>query len=880
MNWWLRVWRRRRLDEQLVRELQSHLDHHIADLVSSGVPAGEARRLAQLALGGREAVKEQCRDVRGTQWLDDLAHDVRYALRSLRLNPGFAVVAVLTLALGIGATTVMFSMIDGVLFKPLPFADPGSLLKIDEQTKGRSDYRWGDRWAFSYPNFLDCQRDVHALRIAAYRWNGGTISGAGDPEYVDAIQVSADFLPLLGVTPALGRMFLQDEDRAGAPPAAMISYALWQRRFAGQPSVLERPLVFDGQTYTVVGVAPRSFTLENADVLTPLGQNVLPFMRNRAVHAGFHVWARTIPGTTIARAQAELDAAGAHLAAEFPVSNAGRGFIVEAFRPDVGDVRPTLWLLLGAVSLVLLIACVNVASLLLARAVSRDREVVMRVALGAGRGRLVRQYLTESMVLGVSGGLLGVWLASVGAHPFALLWPGGLPRAEGVQVDGRVLLFAVFVSVACSALFGLAPIMRSPGRGAESALRAGARTVSGSRRVHHTFVIAEIALALVLLVSAGLLGSALLRLSTVNPGVDVHNVLTSRMALSPAIVGDPARIRAAWQEILDQGHRVAGVRAITLLDTVPMRSGNNQIGYWTSPAEPAQPDKPLVLANSVTPEYLDVMRIPLRRGRFFDDHDRIGGARVAVIDEVLAQHAFGGEDPIGRTIHTDLVPEPLLVVGVVGHVRYWGLAGDDGAHVRDQLYYPFAQVPDSYLRRWSELMSIAVRTNVEPVSLVERLRHELRGAGRDQVLYDTASLEQLAHATLDRQRFLLVLFATLAGLALTLACVGIYGVLAYLTGQRAPEFGVRLALGATARDIMALVLGQSARMVMIGVAIGGAASSAAVIVLSRYVEGVRAIEPVAFAVMTSALALSAFLASAVPAMRASRVDPATALRGE
>jgi predicted permease len=504
----------------------------------------------------------------------------------------------------------------------------------------------------------------------------------------------------------------------------------------------------------------------------------------------------------------------------------------------------------------------------------------VRVVPCQRRARLARQYLTESAVLGVSGGALGILLASIGVRPFVLLWPGGLPGADRVQLDWSVLAFALGVSLTCGFLFGLAPMLRAQSRRLDPALRAGGRSVTGSRHVHSFFVVAEIALAMVLLVSAGMLGRTLLRLSSVDPGVNLQNVLTSRMALSPSILGDPGRVRAAWQDVLDRGHLVPGVRAIAMVDTVPMREGNNQVGYWTAPPEPPRMQKPLALANSVTPQYLDVMGIPLKRGRFFDDHDRLGNERVIVIDEVMALRAFAGQDPIGKRLWTDLAPEPLLVVGVVGHVRHWGLAADDRAQVRDQFYYPFAQVPDQNVRRWSELMSIAVRTGIEPHGLIETLRHELRGPGGDQVLYETATLDQLANATLAEQRFLVVLFVAFAALAMALACIGIYGVLAYLTGQRVPEFGVRMALGASAQDVVRLVLGESARMIAAGAILGAGGAWAAGRVLQRLVEGMIDTEPSTFSAMIAVLVLAALVASFVPARRASRVDAMTALRQE
>ena len=880
MTWWHRLLRRKQMEEQLDKELRFHLDQHTADLIARGLDPAEARRQARLAIDGPEQVKEECRDARGTRWLEDFFQDFRYALRTLRQKPGFAAVALLTLALGSGATTVMFTVINGVLLKPLPYQGPDRLVGLEEKTDWST--QWGDLWAFSYPNFADCKRESRSLDMAAWRFTSGTVSEPGEAENVDGRQISYDLFSILGVTLSRGRGFLPEEDQAGAAPVVIISYSLWQRRYAGSPSAIGKPLVFGGKAYTVIGIAPPGFRLggDEADVFTPLGQDPSPNMQNREAHR-VRVWARLRPGTTLAAARTELAVIGRQLAEQYPKSNKGRTFVAEPLRPEVGDVRSTLWLLLGAVSLVLLIACANIASLLLARAVSRERELAMRVALGAGRSRLTRQCLTESAVLGLSGGVLGIALAAFGIRPFVLFWPGSLPRAEEVHLDWHVLLFALAVSFASGLLFGVAPALRVPTRDLEQTLRAGARTLAGgSRRLHGGFVISEIALAVVLLISAGMLGRTLLRLSSLDPGVNIRNVLTARTALSTVTLESPARIRAAWQEILDRARRVPGVQAIAMVDTVPMREGNNQIGYWTTPAAPPESQQRLVLANSVTPDYLKAMGIPLRQGRFFDDHDRMDNEPVVVVDEVMAKEAFGGQDPIGKHLWIGLGTDPLRVVGVVGHVRHWGLASDDQARVRAQLYYPFAQVPDRLLRRWSELMSIAVRTSIEPLSVIEPLRHEVRGASNDQVLYEVRTIEQLATATLARQRFLLVLFGVFAGLALLLACIGIYGVLAYLTNQRVPEFGVRMALGASARDVMRLVLRQSLVMISVGVVVGLAAALAAGRLLVRLVDGMRPTEPSTFGIMISVLVIAALFASFLPARRASRVDPMRALRQE
>jgi predicted permease len=878
VSWWQRLWHRQAMEEQLDKEVRFHLDQCTADLIAQGRAPGDARREARLALGGAEQVKEACRDARGTRWLEDLVQDVQYAVRTLRRKPGFAIVALLTLALGTGATTVMFTVINGVLLKPLPYPEPDRLLTLQEQTERAT--QWGNLWAFAYPNFLDCRRESRSLVMAAYRYSGGTISGAGLPEYVDGFEISSELFSVLDLHLERGRAFTPDDDKPGAAPVIIISHLLWHRRFGGSPAAIGAPLTFEGKPYTVVGIMPAGFKLtDEVDAFTPLGQNTGLFMQSRESHPGIRVWARLRPGVTLAEARAELTLIGRHLAAQYPTSNAGRGFVAEPMRPEVGDVRSTLWLLLGAVSLVLLIACVNVASLLLARAVSRGRELAIRVALGAGRGRVVRQCLTESAVLAVAGGVLGILLAAVGIRPFVVFWPGSLPRAEEVQLDWHVLLFAIGLSLLSGLLFGLVPALRAPAREPEHMLRAGARAVVGSsRRLHGGFVMAEIALAVVLLVSAGMLGRTLLRLSSLDPGVTIHNVLATRMALSPATLASPAQIRSAWQDVLQRARRVPGVQSVAMVDTVPMREGSNPVGYSTTAAAPPPDQQPLVLANSVTPDYLQVMGIRLLKGRFLDDQDREGHESVVVVDEVMAREAFGGREPIGKHLWIGIGPDPARVVGVVAHVRYWGPAEDDHAKVRAQLYYPFAQVPDGLLRRWSELMSIAVRTSIEPLSVVEPLRREMRGASNDQVLYEIRTLEQLASETLARQRFLLLLFGIFAGLALLLACVGVYGVLAYLTSQRVPEIALRMALGASARGVMRLVLRQSLGMILVGSVVGIAGALAAARVLERLVPGVRRTEPLTLVTMVGVLVVAALVASFLPARRASRVDPMLALR--
>ena len=876
------LWRRTRRNQELEEEIQAHLTLAEREEMQSGRTGDDARAAARREFGNVSIAEETTRDMWGWRWLMDFFQDFHYAVRTLRQRPGFAAVALLTLAMGVGATTVMFTLINGVLLKPLPYPKPDQLVAVHGQSDTWNAAIYGEQ-NVAYPDFLDFQRACRSLDLAAALYSGGTVSEPGEPEYVDLREISANLFSVLRVNLAQGRAFLPKEDQVGGAPAIVLSNAFWQRHFAGRSGVLGASVVLDQKRYTVVGIAPADFKLygSEADVYTPLGQDTAGYVRSRSAHP-IHVLARVRPQATADQAQAELGSIGRHLAEQYPDTNAKRTFLAQPLRPEVGDVRSTLLLLLGAVTLVLLIACANVASLLLARAVSRERELAMRVALGASRGRLVRQCLTESAVLGLAGGALGILSAGLGIRPFVALWPGTLPRAEEVHLDWHVLLFALAASLLSGFLFGLAPALRAPAEHVERTLRSGARAVvGGSRRLHSVFVISEMALAVVLLVAAGMLGRTLLRVSSLDPGVNLQNVLVTRMALSPGVLADTGRIRPAWEDVLQRARRVPGVQSVAAVDTVPMREGNNQIGYWPSPDVPSANQQPMALATSVTPEYFTVMGIPLRRGRVFDDRDRMGGELVVVIDDVLAESAFGREDAVGKHLWMpDMGYGPFVVVGVVGHVRHWGFAGDDRAQVRAQFYYPFAQLPDKFARRWSELMSLAVRTTVAPLSVVQSLRREVRGAGGDQVLYEVRTMEQLASSTLDLHRFLFLLFGVFAGLALLLACVGIYGVLAYLTSQRIPEMGVRLALGASARAVVWLVLRQSLGMIFVGIAAGIVGALAAARLLAHTVDGTRAVEPLTFVTMIPFLAAAALLASFVPARRASRVDPLVALRYE
>ena len=875
MNWWQRLRARRALESQLQKELRFHVDQHTNDLVTGGLDPVEARRQAELALGGRALVEERCRDARGTRWVDDFVQDARLAARQLLKHPAFAITAIVTLALGIGATTVMFTVVSGVLLKPLPYPESERLTIIGTHTD-----KYGSRWGVSYPNFVDIERQAQSLTTAAWSYGGGTLSRGDDSEYVNGREISSKLFSVFRVAPVAGRSFLAEEDRPGGAPVVIISDDLWQRMYNRNRAAIDSPVVLDGTPYTIVGVAPAGLRLDgDASVFTPLGQDSTPRMRNRQANFA-HVVARIRDEATSAEARAELATISRRLESAYPDANTGASFFERSLlQESVGDVQAMLWLLLAAVSLVVLIACVNVANLLLARAVSREREFAMRASLGASRGRLMRQCLTESGLLGLLGGALGVGLAAITVRPFVLLWPGNLPRAQEIDLDWRVLAFALGVSLASGFLFGIAPALRAPSRALEQTLRRGARGAGGAARLHSGFVISEIALAVILLVAAGMLGRTMLRLSSVDPGIDIKNVLTSRVALAPSALQSPAQMRAAWQEVLRHANSTPGVRAAALSDIIPMRVGLNGLGYWTSPTPPPANQVPIALASCVTPEYLSVMRLPLRAGRFLDDHDRLDTEPVVVIDEVLAQHAFPQQNAVGQHLWIQaLGKESVRVVGVVGHVRHWGLASDDGAQMRDQIYYPLSQVPDRLMRLFSSVMSMAVRTDVPPANVSEPLRRNLRTASGAHVLYQTRTMEDLAGGSLARQRFLMTLLGISAGVALLLACIGIYGVLSYLTSQRIPEFGVRMALGATASDVMRLVVRQSLGMLVTGTLVGMAGALGAARLLQASVDGVQRMELSTVACMTAVLMVSGWIATLVPARRAARVDAVEALR--
>ncbi|HEV2426012.1 MAG TPA: ABC transporter permease [Terriglobia bacterium] len=819
--------------------------------------------------------------------MQTLLQDVRYGLRMLASNRGFTIVAVLTLTLGIGANTAIFSVIDGVLLRPLPYRDPGRLVIMGEKTPEF------DMMSVSYPNFLDWQRESRSFEgLGAHRWTAYDLTGSGTPEHLDGKMVSAGFFPTLGITPLLGRDFDAREDHLGAGRVAMISGGLWKRRFAASSAVIGKPITLSGQSYTVIGVVPGDFRfLGTADVYTLLDQWDDVLARSREAHPGMRVVGRLKPGVTQAQAQAEMSGIAAQLAQTYPKSNARHGVSVRPLEQEiVGDARPSLLVLLGAVGFVLLIACANVANLLLARSTTRRREMAIRAAIGASQGRMVRQLLTESVLLALAGGALGLLLARWGTQAVVAAIPGGLPRMENIGVDGWVLAFTLAVSVAAGVIFGLAPALQISRLDLHATLQEGTRGSTGSRqKLRSALVVAEVAASLVLLIGAALMLKTMWQLSRVNPGFKPQNLLTFSVGLSPANRATSDGIRTAYGQLAERIRALPGVEAAGVVDDLPLSGSDDELPFWVSgrPRPNSQSEMSWALNYDVSPDYLRAMGIPLLRGRFISETDTVRSAPVTVIDEVMAKRLFPGQDPVGQSIRI-AVPEgfgpglggPITIVGVVGHVKHFGLDTDAASKIQYQLYLPFVQLPDQIMPLVAGGMTMMVRTSVDPLSMAGAIRRLVASDGGDQPVFGVQTMERIVSDSVAGRRFSMLLLGVFAGLALVLAAVGIYGVISYTVTQRTHEIGIRMALGAERTNVLTLVVGNGLRLLVVGVGIGLAAAVGLTRLMSSMLYGVRPTDMAIFAAVSLLLAAVAVLASYIPARRATKVDPMVALRYE
>ena len=814
--------------------------------------------------------------------MQTLWQDFGYGTRILVKNPGFTLIVVLTLALGIGANTALFSVVNGVLLKPLPFHDPDRIVALFEHRVGF------ERSSISYPNFLDWQRENRTFdALAAYREDDFSITGTGEAEKVHANMVSADFFSILGVRLALGREFSRDEDRLGAAPVAVITSGFWKRKFGSAQDIVGSHVALDGTDYTIVGVLPAAFhlsfgNLQDADVFVPIGQWNDVLFRDRDSGMGMDAIGRLKPGVTLAQARADMSGISGRLAATYPQTNVGVGATLMPLKEAmVGEIKPFLLVLFAAVGFVLLIACVNVANLLLARSTVRAREFAIRSALGASRSRVIRQLLTESVLLSVVGGGLGLLISAWGTQAAVSLLPQHLPRAEQIGFDGRVFIFAAAISIISGILFGLAPALRTSQPGLQTGLREGGRGMSRARhRAQGIFVAVEMAMAMVLLISAGLMIRSLARLWSIDPGFSPRHVATFEVGLAPAMQSQPpAAIRATLLQLRDTIASVPGVESVSLLrGAVPML-GDSDDPFWIEgrPTPLANSDKPWGLWYEVEPDYLQVMGIPLERGRFFTSQDTERSPRVVVIDEDLALKYFPGQDPIGQHLVDDYVG-PAEIVGVVRHVNQWGLQDNQGLHA--EFYIPFRQIPDRFISRAARNVTVFIRSKQQPLALVEPIRQAIEQMNSEQVMYQVRSYDEVVASSIAAQRFSMVLLGTFAALALLLSSIGIYGVISYLVSQRTREIGIRIALGAPRSEILRMILGHGANMALVGVALGLAGALALTRLMSSLLFGVSATDPPTFLGVACLLTLVALAACYIPARRATRVDPIIALRYE
>jgi putative ABC transport system permease protein len=804
---------------------------------------------------------------------DEMMQDLRMGIRLLRTQPGFTLVAVLTLALGIGATTLIFSVVNAVLLRPLPFPEADRIVRLEERHRGAAA---GSN--FSYANFLDLGRETATVEhIAAARFGSSSLTDGNEPEQVGSMGVSAEYFAALGVTPLLGRVFLPEEDTPGRDGVALLSHALWQRRYGADAGLIGKQVKLGATVVTVVGVLPPGFRqgypfAGQYDVWRPLVANG-SLRNNRRSHL-LGVVARLKPGQTQAQAQADLARLVQGIEQRHPGIDPELSANVSGLQARmVEPLRPALLVFLCAVGFVLLVACANVANLLLARAAAREKEMAIRTALGAGRLRLARQLLTESVLLAGLGGAAGLLLAQWGVRLVAALDPVSFPRINEVSLDGRVLLFTLLISVLTGVLFGLAPVLQLPKLRLYEPLKEGGRSAQGVARrgLRQFLIVAEVALALVLLIGAGLLANSFYRLMQVERGFDTTNVLTVNMPLPISKYPQPAQQIAFLQQALERVAQIPGVRAAGLTSTLPFRGGPaTDFEIEGRPLAPGE-HEPIADIRIVDANYFRALAIPLRQGREFSERDTATAPRVMVINEEMARQYWPNENPLGRRVTMKDWGDPLTgeIVGIVGNVKADGLTST----VRPMIYWPYPQFP-------SVFNNLVLRTSGDPLAVVGVVKEQIRALDREQPLSNIQTMEALIAASVAPQRFNTLLLGIFATLALVLAAIGIYGVIAYTVAQRTHEIGVRMALGAGRSDVLRLVVGQGLKLVLGGVAVGLAASFGLTRLLSKLLFGVGATDPLTFVSVSLLLIAVALLACYLPARRAAQVDPLVALRNE
>jgi len=871
-----RLWRnffaKRRNDRDLDDEVHSYVDLLAEEKMREGMRPDEARRTARIELGGVEQVKEDVREVRAGAWLDTVFQDIRYGARMLRKNPGFTAVAILTLALGIGANTAIFSVVSAVLLRPLPYANPQQLIVLRETTQSVGPH------SPSYPDFLDWRKQSRTFsQMAAINNREFNLSGVAQPENISGYAVSANCLSMLGVRPFLGRDFLPSEDAPGSAPVVLLSYALWQSHLGADPSPVGKNITLDGRSFTIIGVLPPNIRLlEKTDILAPIGVWAGD-MTDRGDRGDMDAVGRLVSGASISQAQAEMDTIAANLRKEYPSTNSGVGISMASLRDElVGDSRPPILVLFGAVVFVLLIACVNVANLFLVRGAARAREIAVRQACGASRQRLVRQMLTESFLLAFLGGGLGILVGALGIEGLRQLISAEMLQGAIIGMDRSVLLFSGAMVVFVAIAFGLVPAWQASQPHVQETLKDGGRSSTASAAQHRLrglLVMAETALALVLLVGAGLMMKSMYRLLQVDPGFRPERVLTMEINLRTAQYSKPEASRNFWRQVLDKVRDLPGVDAAALGTVLPLSGDHNRADITIEALPTPDPGKfPHPDFHMVSPSYIDALSIPLLRGRNFTDADTDTAPQVALINATMARRFWPNEDATGKRFHWGHPgsKEPWIeIIGVVGDTKLYGLANPS----RLELYMPLQQSRSSD-------MFLVLRSAIDPASLTPAVRDAVASIDKDQPVFSVNTMKQLVDASVATRHITLVLLGLFSGLALLLAAIGIYGVISYSVQQRTHEIGIRMALGAQRRDVLRLVVGQGVRLAALGIAIGIAAAFGLTRLMASLLFGVGAYDPVAFVTAAIILLLVAIAACYIPARRAIAVDPMVALRYE
>ncbi len=868
------LFRRDLVEQDLSEELQFHLDQKTQEYIASGLTAEEAHRKARREFGGVELSKENCRDTLRVNYIQDLLQDLGFGMRMFRNGPAFALVAILTLALGIGANTAIFSVVHGVLLQPLPFPKQNQLMILFEKNKD------GTRSNTSWATFMDWSRLNHSFTgVAAVSFWSPTYVGAHDAETLNGFRASSALFDLMGVKFEHGRNFLATEDVHGNNFVVILSHGFWQRAFGGNPAIIGKSVQLGTRAYTVVGVLSAEFPSvlsfdprKPADIYTPLAYDAtLPYACRDCRH--LRAFARLRDGVSMTQAEAEMNQISENLFREYPTEYSASGVTLTPLKDYlVGDVKTALWVLLASVGFVLLIACVNVANLLLAWAARRQREVALRTALGARRIRMIRQFLTESLLLSLIGGGMGLFLAWGGVAYLQQLRIGNLPRIQDVHIDAWTLAFTSGISLLTGLAFGLLPAFRASKLDLNETLKESGKSTSGKERhrLRSALVFADVALALLLLTGAGLMMKSFVRLLEVNPGFDPSHALTLTLSLWGPKSADSLAV-AFFDQVLDRVRAIPGVESAGIVSQLPLGGNLDMYGVHVEGKSLPNPEEdPSADRYSITPGYLRAMRIPLLRGREFDERDIATAPAVALVNESMARQFWPGEEPLGKRFRMGDTKGPWkTVVGVVGDVLHKGL---DAPHTI-QVYLPNTQFADS-------LAILAVRTSNEPASIAAAVRSEIVGLDPQVPISAVATMDEVVSASVANRRFGALLFLLFGAIALVLTTVGIYGVISYGVAQRTHEIGIRLALGAGRREVLSLIVGETMRPALLGAAVGLGAAFALTRLLTGLLYNVTPTDPTVFVAVLSLLAGVAFLASYIPARRATRIDPIVALRYE